>query len=63
MSRYDHKIETSLEGIEHLSREKKENKEGKMKEKNHYYLTDTKLYAQELILSPEKGEKERCSGS
>ena len=38
MSRYDHKIETSLEGIEHLSREKKENKEGKMKEKNHYYL-------------------------
>ena len=27
MSRYDHKIETSLEGIEHLSKEKKENKE------------------------------------
>ena len=27
MSRYDHKIETSLEGIEHLSREKKEEKE------------------------------------
>jgi len=25
MSRYDHKIETSLEGIEHLSKEKKEN--------------------------------------
>jgi hypothetical protein len=24
MSRYDHKIETSLEGIEHLSKEKKE---------------------------------------
>ena len=23
MSRYDHKIETSLEGIEHLSKEKK----------------------------------------
>ena len=43
MSRYDHKIETSLEGIEHLSREKKENKEGKMKEKNHYYLRDIKL--------------------
>ena len=43
MSRYDHKIETSLEGIEHLSKEKKEEKERKMKEKNHYYLTDTKL--------------------
>ena len=43
MSRYDHKIETSLEGIEHLSREKKEKKEGKMKEKNHYYLRDIKL--------------------
>ena len=26
MSRYDHKIETSLEGIEHLSKEKKEKK-------------------------------------
>ncbi len=37
MSRYDHKIETSLEGIEHLSKEKKEEKERKMKEKNHYY--------------------------
>ena len=36
MSRYDHKIETSLEGIEHLSKEKKEEKERKMKEKNHY---------------------------
>ena len=34
MSRYDHKIETSLEGIEHLSKEKKEEKERKMKEKN-----------------------------
>ena len=31
MSRYDHKIETSLEGIEHLSKEKKEEKE-----RNHY---------------------------
>ena len=31
MSRYDHKIETSLEGIEHLSKEKKEKKERKMK--------------------------------
>ncbi len=30
MSRYDHKIETSLEGIEHLSKEKKEKKERKM---------------------------------
>jgi len=37
MSRYDHKIETSLEGIEHLSKGKKEEKERKMKEKNHYY--------------------------
>ena len=48
MSRYDHKIETSLEGIEHLSKEKKEKKETNMKEKNdsqknHYYLRDTKL--------------------
>ena len=34
MSRYDHKIETSLEGIEHLSKEKKEKEERKMKEKN-----------------------------
>ena len=36
MSRYDHKIETSLEGIEHLSKEKKEEIERKMKEKNNY---------------------------
>ena len=35
MSRYDHKIETSLEGIEHLSKEKKEQIERKMKEKNN----------------------------
>ena len=27
MSIYDHKIETSLEGIEHLSKEKKEERE------------------------------------
>ena len=32
MSRYDHKIETSLEGIEHLSKEKKEFLEREMKE-------------------------------
>ena len=38
MSRYDHKIETSLEGIENLSKEKKEKERRKMKEKNHYYL-------------------------
>ena len=31
MSRYDHKIETSLEGIEHLSKEKKEKERRKMK--------------------------------
>ena len=43
MSRYDHKIETSLEGIEHLSKENKEKERRKMKEKNHYYLRDTKL--------------------
>ena len=45
MSRYDHKIETSLEGIENLSKEKKEKERRKMKEKNHklyYYLRDTK---------------------
>jgi len=45
MSRYEHKIETSLEGIEHLSKEKKEKKERKMKEKNHYWpkVRDRKL--------------------
>jgi len=37
MSRYDHKIETYLEGIEDLSKEKKEKKERKMKDKNYYY--------------------------
>ena len=42
MSRYDHKIESCLEGIEHLSKEKKEPPERKMKEKNHYYLRDRK---------------------
>ena len=31
MSRYDHKIETSLKEIEHLSKDKKEEKERKMK--------------------------------
>jgi hypothetical protein len=31
MLRYDHKIETSLEGIEHLSKHWKEEKERKMK--------------------------------
>ena len=43
MSRYDYKIETSLEGIEHLSKEKKEMKGRNKKGKNHYYLRDTKL--------------------
>ena len=43
MLRYDHKIKTSLEGIEHLSKEKKDEKEKDLKEKNHYYLRDTKL--------------------
>ena len=37
MSGYDHKIETSLEGIENLSKEKNEEIERKVKEKNHYY--------------------------
>ena len=37
MSRYDHKIETSLEGIEHLSKEKKEKYKIGMKKKNYYY--------------------------
>ena len=32
MLRYDHKIERSLQGIEHLSKEKREEKERKMKE-------------------------------
>ena len=36
MSRYDHQNETSLQGIEHLSKEKKEKKEKDLKEKNHY---------------------------
>ena len=43
MSGYDHTIETSLEEIGHLSKEKKGKERGKMKEKNHYYLRDTKL--------------------
>ena len=38
MSGYDHKIETSLEGIENLSKEKNEEIERKVKEKNHYLL-------------------------
>ena len=37
MSGYDHKIETSLEGIENLSKEKNEEIERKVKEKSHYY--------------------------
>ena len=40
MSRYDHKIETSLEGIEHLSKEKKEEKERKMKKKRNKKARD-----------------------
>ena len=32
MSRYDHKIEKMPQGIEHLSKEKKEEKERKMKD-------------------------------
>ena len=37
MSRYEHKIEISLEGIEHLSKENKEEKKRKCRKKNHYY--------------------------
>ena len=43
MLRYDHKIERSLQGIEHLSKEKREEKERKMKEKNHYYYQEVYL--------------------
>ena len=45
MSRYDHKIETSLEGIEHLSKENKEEIERKMKEENNDWpkVRDSKL--------------------
>jgi len=43
MSRYDHKIETSLEGIENLSKEMKDKERRNMKEKNYYYLRHTKL--------------------
>jgi hypothetical protein len=35
MSRYDHKIESCLEGIDHLSKQKKEVRETKMKEEYH----------------------------
>ena len=35
MSRYDHKIETSLEGIEHLSKEKKGERERKKSSRDH----------------------------
>ena len=37
MSWYEHKIKISQEGIEHLSKEKKEEKERKCRKKNHYY--------------------------
>ena len=43
MSRYDHKIETSLEGIEHLSKENIKKNKRKKKVKNHYYLREPKL--------------------
>jgi len=36
MSRYDHKIETPLQGIEHLSKEKKKKKVRNNEEKTHY---------------------------
>ena len=43
MSRYDHKIETSLEGIEHLSKENINKNKRNKKVKNHYYLREPKL--------------------
>ena len=45
MSRYEHKIKTSLEGIEHLSKENKEESERKMKEENNDWpkVRDSKL--------------------
>jgi len=47
MSRYDHKIETSLEGIENLSKEKKEKERRKMKEKMEKE-TDVRLILESL---------------
>ena len=35
MSRYDHKIESCLQGIDHLSKQKKEVKETKTTDKNY----------------------------
>ena len=49
MSRYDHKIETSLEGIEHLSKEKKEEIERKMKEKRKIKACDSKIFQKQLF--------------
>ena len=42
MSRYDHKIETSLEGIEHLSKEKKEEKENRCSKTDSISVNKTK---------------------
>ena len=58
MSRYDHKIETSLEGIEHLSKEKKEKERRKMKEKNHYYLCKRFFFIRNLSTVSKLLEKE-----
>ena len=42
MSRYDHKIETSLEGIEHLSKEnKEENSKENLEEDKDYQEIET----------------------
>jgi hypothetical protein len=48
MSRYDHKIETSLEGIEHLSKEKKEKKERK-EQKPVVYLFGARILLPKLF--------------
>ena len=54
MSRYDHKIETSLKEIEHLSKDKKEEKERKMKREKPL-LTKGKTHKVVIFLiSPNK---------
>ena len=55
MSRYDHKIETSLEGIEHLSKEKKQEKERKMnpaKEKERLTTDGLTIFCKFLMVRP-----------
>ena len=51
MSRCDHKIETSLKGIEHTSKDKEEKNVRKMKEKSHYYSRENVV---RFLISPKK---------